>query len=184
MGGIGSLFRSLFEDLGIPIRPEILLVLFLASLLLFVPMMQKNAHTDKARKLLKSLPDKSTAERTKIQEEVLRIVWDSPDGLVAIASEALRLGLTSFARQVVDRLRETGQKTDDLRVFQRTLEGDAPVMPEQVLVQVEAMLESGMVDAARKRLAPALVRWPDHPELLALDARLRQDAEPQTEPVA
>ncbi len=171
-----DLANSVLEMFGLQGNPWILPLGFLALVALFWPMIHKNIDTDAGRKRLRGMSEMPLPERKKAQAEALEIVGDDPDGLLAVADEAARAGEKEFARVVLEKLKATGKKKDHVRRLESLLTDRSLQLPEQSVVAVERMIEAGLLEGARDRLAPALERWPDHPELLALKAKL--DAPP------
>lgn len=173
MGGVGQLFDSILASLGLDGIPFIHPLIFVVILALVWPLMQRFATNDRARRLVKSLPELPLAEREAVQQRALEMVGGEPQGLLVIAEEALRVGMKVYATSVLQKLEATGKLPEDVRRLQRELQGAAPVMPEQAALAVERLLEAGALGEARRRLDEALTRWPEHPDLIALRDQIR-----------
>jgi hypothetical protein len=183
MRGLSNIFQSLLTALGIENQPWIGPIVFVVLLALIWPYLQRNLKTDRGRQRIRGLADMPLPERQKAQDEALQMIGEEPDGLVALADESLRQGDRDYARRVVDRLKATGKKKDHVRRLDALLVDRNLQLPEQTVIAVERLLDTGLLEPARQRLAPALERWPDHPELLALRARI-EAGEVGTKPVA
>lgn len=164
--------NSLLELLGLDGQPWIAPVLLIGLFSLAWPYIHKNIDTDAGRRKLRGMSDMPLPERRKAQAEALEIVGEDPDGLIGIADEAIRQNERDYARTVLEKLKSTGKKKDHVRRLEHVLEDRTLQLPEQTVIAVERMLDAGMLNGARERLAPALKRWPDHPELQALQARI------------
>lgn len=173
MRGLPALFQSILSMIGLKNAPWAGPLIFMVILALALPMMQKNAGTDKARRKLRALNDMPAAERPKHYDEIMAMVQENPEGLVALADEALRSNNKEFALKAVERLKATGKRADHVRRIERALEPPGPAMPEQAAIAIERLLETGMLEEAGKRLNVAQAKWPGHPELTALDEQLR-----------
>lgn len=171
---MSDVLTSILKMLGLENYPWIGPALLILILAIALPYVQKNVNTDRGRSRIKRMSELPLPERQKVQQEALEIAGDDPDGLIALADEAIRQGDKVYARQVLERLKATGQKRDHVRRLERLLDDTKLQLPEQTIVAVERMIESGMIEEARKRLAPALERWPDHAELRALEQRLSE----------
>lgn len=167
-----DLLNNVLQLVGLQGQPWVGPVLLIALLALAWPYLHKTIDTDAGRRKLRGMSDLPLPERRKVQAEALEIVGEDPDGLIAIADEAIRAGEKEYAKSVLEKLRSTGKKKDHVRRLEQLLEDRSLQLPEQTVIAVERMIESGMLEGARVRLAPALERWPDHPELLALKAQL------------
>lgn len=183
MRGLSNIFQSLLTALGIQNQPWIGPIAFVVVLALVWPYLQRNLKTDRGRQRIRGLADMPLPERQKAQDEAMQLIGDDADGLVALADESLRQGDRDFARRVLDQLKTTGKKKDQVRRLDALLVDRNLQLPEQTVIAVERLLDTGLLEPARQRLVPALQRWPDNPELLALQARV-EAGDVGTKPVA
>lgn len=182
MRGLPALFQSILSMIGLKNAPWVGPLIFMVILALALPLMQKNAGTDRARRKLRGLNDLPMAERPKHYEEIFGMVADNPEGLVALADESLRNNNKEFAQLCVERLKATGKRADHVRRLERAMEPPGPAMPEQAAIAIERLLESGLLEEAGKRLSFATAKWPGHPELVALEEQLRVKTEALSKP--
>lgn len=174
MRGLPALVQSLLAMVGLKNAPWAGPLIFLVLLALAMPMMEKNAGTNKARRLLRALADMPAAERPKHHDEILSIVKSNPEGLIALADEAMKSGNTDFTRKCVAQLKVLNKRAEHVRRLERALDPPGPALPEQVAIAVERLLERGLLEEAGNKLNGALARWPGHRELVALEEQLRQ----------
>lgn len=168
---------SLLAGLGITLPPWGMPAAALVVLLLLSPAIWRNLNTGRARKLLKRASVHEGAERQALEAEALEVVRDSPSGLVAVAEEAQRRGRRTVAEAAVSRLLELEPKSKEARRLQEELSPKLPVSTVEVELMIERLLEAGMAEVARERLAQARARWPRHTAWEALEARAREVAE-------
>lgn len=170
--GIGGLVRIIVDATGVSLEPWMAPAGVVAIGLLSLPLLRMNAHTDRARRLMKEAGREAGAARERLEEQALAEVTGRPVGLVVLADEAIRQGRTEIARRAIEALRATGKRFTDLRRLEGTLEGPTPRTPLEAALLVERLVAAGLVDQARARWEAARRRWPDNPDLEALAASL------------
>ena len=116
------------------------------------------------------------AERQALAEETFALAAKSPRLVVFLGDEALRLGYKPLLDRSLAWLRESGAAPTDLARLsgKTTRDKPAPMHPVEEAVHVERMLGMGMLEAARERLSRALARFPEDPDLVSLEAQLRE----------
>lgn len=174
MRGIAQAMQSLFSIFGIKVAPWFLPLAMLLIVFSLYPMLQKNASTDKARRMLRKLPETPMAERPAVEAEALKLVGDDIHGLLVVSQLALELGNKGLALAAAERLKATGKRPDDVRRILAALDDGGPRMVEQAVVRVERALEMGLLPEARRRLDEARGRWPDDATLAALETQVSE----------
>jgi len=122
----------------------------------------------------------SEVDRRRHEEEAFTFAQSNGLLLVNLADTAIKQGQWPLARRALETLdrpqvlaRYPGTAADVRRLRGELSRPEAP--PRDILstvVHVEALLAAGVVVRARDELATSLTRFPHHPELLALSARL------------
>lgn len=174
MRGIAQAMQSLFAIFGVKVAPWFVPVAMLLIVFTLYPMLQKNAQGDKARRMLRKLPETPVAERPAVESEALAMVGDDVHGLLVVAQVALDLNNKALARTAAEKLRATGKKPDDVRRILAALDDGGPRMVEQALVRVERALEMGLLPEARRRIDEAKGRWPGDPSIDALELKVAE----------
>jgi len=172
MGGLTQLLDSFVALLGLHLAPWMAPAGLLGVVALFWPWIRLNMRTDDARKLLKRAARERGAERERLEAEALALVAGRADGLVVVAKEALEQGRRDLAGRAVAGLRGTGKLLPQLRTLERALEPPLPSVASEACLLIERLLDTGMVDEARTRLALARRKWPLDDELEALEDRV------------
>lgn len=116
-------------------------------------------------------------ERERLGDEVLGLAG-TRDGLLLIAAEqAHRYDQRVFRDRVLAVLEARGAVPQDVARLRGKLAVAAPPVghPLEIAANVERLLEQGLRDRARERLRAGRSRYPDDPDLSALEQRL--DAE-------
>jgi len=118
------------------------------------------------RRMVKASP----TEQTRLAQLALGLAGKRPALLLLLEQEAHKRHQTELADAALAALKATGRRPRDVTKIERRRAPDrAPVThPTEVALQVSALLEQGMIEAANRRLADGLNRWPLHPELLEL----------------
>ena len=171
MGGIAQLINSLASLLGVHAAPWAAPAALVGSLVLFWPWIRGNVRTGDARKLLVNAARERGAERERLERQALELVKGQADGLVVVAEQAVAQGRTALATEAVEQLRATKTLLPQLRIHERKLEPPLPILASEAVIVIEKMLEEGLVEAARARLAQCRRKWPTDDELLTLEAR-------------
>ena len=161
MGGLTDTLGALLASLGIELPSWLVPSLALLVLLVLMPVLKKNNQTRRARKLLVRSAHLGSVEREALQDRALALVVDHPQGLLALAEEAERRGLRSFARRALHEVPLTGRLRSERHRLERRMESPPPVSAEAEAAVVERLLEAGMFGAAEARFSRALARWPN-----------------------
>ena len=172
LSGLTDAVNSLLAEFGVELAPWMAPVFGLLLGALLLPMILRNDRTGRARKLIPRLVETSAAERDAARARILALVADNPVGLVVVAEESLRRGQVPLARMAVAALVRSGKRPADARRLLLELEGPPPTMPTEAALVVERLLSAGLLDEAERRLASAVARWPDDPELAAVEEHL------------
>lgn len=178
MGGLRQLIEVFTTLFGVHLKPWMAPAGLLVSIAVFWPWIRINLRTGDARKLLVRASRERGAERERLESEALALVGTGADGLVVVAKEAIAQGRKDLAARAVVKLRATKQRLPDLRRLERELEPPLPGTPAESALLVERMLDTGMVDEARARLAQARRKWPFDDELEALEPRVSAPRDP------
>jgi hypothetical protein len=171
MGGLANLLKSITTMMNLP--PWAGPLIFFGLVGLSWPFVRVNARTDKARKMIKNASRERLAERERMEADALESVGNHPDGLVAVANQALELGRKDLAGKAVEKLRATGKNLPELRKLERALEPPLPGTPTEACVIIERLISTGMTAEAEARLAQALRKWPLDDDLEALKAKIK-----------
>ncbi|MDP2308448.1 MAG: hypothetical protein Q8P18_20685 [Pseudomonadota bacterium] len=171
MGGLRQLIEVFTTLSGVHLKPWMGPAGLLIAIAVFWPWIRVNLRTGDARKLLVRAARERGAARQRLEAEALAMVGTGPDGLVVVAKEALEQGRKELAAQAIVKLRATGKRLPDLRKLERALEPPLPGTPAEAAIVIERMLETGMRDEARARLAQARRKWPFDGELESLEAQ-------------
>jgi len=172
LGGLAETISKLLVAFGITLQPWMAPVAVLAIMLVLLPHILRNMRTGRARKLLRQAAMVPGPEGSDLEQRALDLVDGQPMGLVAVAEEAIRRGRMALAREAVRRLADTGRQHAHLRRLRVELDGRLPATVDEMVLIIERFVDAGMVDEARGRLSRARRRWPDTPDLEALEARL------------
>lgn len=120
------------------------------------------------------------AEREAHRRAAFDLAAGKPRRLAHLADEALRVGLRSVYDEALATLKASGGHRADIQ----RLEGATKVVPprgahplEEALA-IERMVEAGLLDAARARLHEVRGRFPEDPDLAALQQRLDEASAP------
>jgi hypothetical protein len=153
-------------------------IAILAGLLaLYWSQMQRIRGT--VRRMVKAAP----AEQARLAQLALSLAGKRPALLLLLEQEAHKRHQTELANAALAVLKATGRRSRDVTAIQkrRTPERAPVTHPTEVVLQVSALLDQGMVEAAADRLTDGLVRWPLHSELLELRrTRLPEHRDPPT----
>ncbi|MED5374038.1 MAG: hypothetical protein VX899_23675 [Myxococcota bacterium] len=152
-------------------------VLLVVILIALGPFFYRNSRTKKARKLLQRVSMESGEERLAGEQEILHTVSGHPFGLVVVVEEAHKRGMGRLARRALEALDATGKQRSELKRLQRLL-GPRPTSPTQEAIAIERLHQQGLTVQAEARLQDALARFPEHPELVALQGTLTDPAGP------
>lgn len=162
--------------LGVSLPPWAVPVALLMLGLILWPLIRGNLRTDEARKLVRRAARERGPERERLGREALRNVEGRPTGLLVVAEAAHAAGMDELAKDALRRLRATGKMPEHVLRLERAVFGHQPGTPEEALLTIERLLESGAVAAARERWRAARQRWPGHVELNAIGERIPRDS--------
>ena len=165
MRGLPGLVETVLDALGVHLQPWMAPLAVVAVFALAWPLLRLNLKTDNARRLLKRAARERGEAREKLEQEALSLAGNRPDGLVVVANTALEQGRMALARQAMERLRATGKNLPALRRIERAIDGPQPATALEAALVVERLVQAGMTEEARGRLAKFRERWPEDPEL-------------------
>jgi hypothetical protein len=112
-------------------------------------------------------------QRDALILEAFRRAGRTPRRWAALARNATVRGLGTARATALTRLRELGGADDAARIEAAEAPAALPVgHPEEAAAAVERLIEAGAWDAAERRVAAALKRYPSHVSLRDMRARL------------
>ena len=164
---VTEMLDTLFQLIGVQLPPWGDTVFLLCVLVLLGPFFYRNSLTKKARKRLQALSAQGGQARLDGEAEVLELVRGHPFGLVVVVEEASKRGMHRLVEQGLEALDRTGRHRDQFHRLSREL-GEKPTTAAAQAIAIERLRETGLHVQAKLRLNKALLRFPDHPELLAL----------------
>ncbi len=164
---VTGMLDTLFQLIGVQLPSWGGTVFLLCILALLGPFFYRNSRTKKARKKLQALSSQGGQIRLDGEAEVLELVRGHPFGLVVVVEEAHKRGMRRLADQALEELERTGKHRDQYRRLARE-HGEKPTTAAAEAIAVERLRETGLDARAQLRLEKALVKFPGHPELLAL----------------
>lgn len=172
---ISTAIRFVFDAVGVQPRPWMGVAAFVLLALLLGPSVKRSLGAARARKLVVSLADLGPEQRQARSAEILSLVDRNPDGLVAIADEAIRRRQEPLAREAYRRLRNSGGKRRDQLRLEEELNGPLPRLVEEELDTLERLIAAGALERADQRLNRARAVFPQEVRLLDVARRI-QDA--------
>jgi len=94
--------------------------------------------------------------------------------LVVLAEEAMRAGQPLVVKRALAELERTSQCAEDVARITTKLRGEqrGPSFALEAVVNVEGLLDNGMIRVAQERLDEALRKFPEDPDLQALRPRV------------
>ncbi len=153
---------ELFVQLtGIQLQAWMAPVFMLVVGLLLFPVILRSHRTGKARKRLRLIAYRRLDERQRLEEEALRLVRGNPSGQLAIAQEAIRLGNRALAHRILDGVEGRKRHQAERARMLRGLEESAGHSALEAHAAIEHLVDEGLLDEARRRLALAQRRWPE-----------------------
>jgi hypothetical protein len=173
MGAIARLLGTLHQILP-PWAYAVLVVVLLAAA---GPAFLYRLRSRQIRTAVRNVARATTLEaRRDAEDDAFWLTGDRARLLAALGEEALRLNQGGLLERVKVRLTHLGGHEGILRSFETR---DAPPKPGhrhplEAVVAVERLLDAKLVDRAHERLAEARVRFPNDPDLLALDTKVRE----------
>lgn len=132
--------------------------------------MKSKQISGRARRMVRADPDL----RSRLRREILELAGETPALLFTAGQQAIKYDLRDLRDVVLERLEATGKAPEDVAHLRSKIEPEKKPIPHplEVAVNVERLLEEGMIDTARQRLAEALDRYPDDPDLQELDRQV------------
>jgi hypothetical protein len=170
MRGIGMAVKALVGSLGLP--PWVVGVFFMLVLFAIFSQLKKGVPAARGRGLIVRAAVADVRQRPVLEKQALDIVWDDPGGLYAVAQECLRREARGTAEKAIARLKELGAMPDHARSLEEQLTGRRSMNLGAELVAIRNMIENGLYDMARARLARAREAFPEEEALTELAAQL------------
>jgi hypothetical protein len=138
------------------------------------PRLLQNVHLSQARSALGRSRVAEGEARRALEDRAFERVHADRNGLEIVAIEAVGLGRRALGERCLARMTELGAATASLSRVRRALQPPEklPANALAAAVLVDGLLERGLADEARARLAAAQVRWPQDLTLAAVAARL------------
>jgi len=112
-------------------------------------------------------------------DEALQLAAERPRRLVTLVREAHKYQLNDLRDAALERLRDGGKSPADVEVLDKLVQPESKAAPTslEAVVRVEKLLDAGLVVGAKEQLDAALDRFPNDPELLALDRKIERTAD-------
>jgi hypothetical protein len=173
MGGIGQLLQTLA---GV-IPHRVLVPLLAVVLVALTPAWLRWLRIKQVRGHLRAATRRRTAiERQPHVDAAFRRAGTDLHALVALADDALRLdvpGVFTRALEAIERNPSGGRELARLR-HKALPEQPRYTNPIEAAVSISRLVETGMLDEAHARLTVVMTRFQDDPDLLEVEARLRE----------
>ncbi len=169
MRGIGAALAGL-QSLGVP-HWAVGLVFFL-GLFAVIAQSIKGGPAARARGMIQRASVQPAPIRTQQERAALELVKDDPNGLLAIAQEAITRDSKATARLALERTLQLNARNAVARRMLAELEGRPTLRLEAELVAIRNLLDEGLDGMAKQRLARAQGLWPDEAGLEELARRL------------
>ncbi len=176
-----ELVETFVQLTGLQLKAWMAPAFFLAIGLMLFPMIRRNHRTGKARKRLRLIPYRRLDERQRLEEEAVALVRGNPGGQLALAQEAMRLGRRPLVERFLHELEASGRYPRQRQELHRQLEQPGAHSALEARAAIEHLVEAGLLDEARRRLALAQQRWPgvqDWPGIPAPGPDPRSEAQP------
>ena len=169
-------FTDIAELIGQMVPPWLLAPLAGLILLAALPFWLQSMRSKKISARVRRLVRAEGEARVQLCQEIFEIAGDRPSLLVTAIGQAIRYDQRDLRDQAIVRLEATGKGAEDLVHIRKKLEPERkPVAhPLEVAVGVERLIEEGMLETARQRIAEGLVRYPGDPDLQALESRVKK----------
>ena len=176
-GGLTQVIGDLLSIFGIQLPPWGGLVMALIVAVVFIPFFVRSHRASLSRKKLKLSGFENRDKRIRMEGEAVDMVRDNPDALIALAEEGMRLGRYPFVRKVLALLPEEKKKYGKIvKQLTQKMEPREDLTPDSAVIAIERLQSEGMAEAAEVRLGRALLRWPNDPQLLALQKSFSENA--------
>ena len=170
MRGIGLAIKGLVATLGLP--PWVVGLFFLLVLVSIFNQLKKGVPAARGRGLIVRAAVADVRQRPLLEKQALEVVWDDPSGLLAVAQECLRREARGTAEKALLRLKELGAAPDRIRALEEQITGRRGLNLGAELVAIRNLIDNGLTDMARTRLARAREAFPDEEALTDLAAQL------------
>ncbi len=168
MAGIGQIIRTLSEV--VPLRTLLLLVLALAilALPLWFETVRERQVRGAVRRMVRADPD----QRAALEERAIALAASRPRRLFVLAGEAIRYDQRDLRDRALTALEAAG---GDTRALRAKIDRPKAKFRDAVeaTVRIEALLAEGLPEAAREQLGEARSAFPDDPDLLSLETKVR-----------
>lgn len=173
MAGLGTLVRTL----GTVLPPWLVIPVAIVLLLAFLPAWVETMRHKQLRGLVRRMVRAEEAPRRALIDRALALARGRGPRLAVIVEQAMKYGQRALMDEALAALQAIDPLgADRLRAQQRPDSPKTVLHPLEVSVRVERLLAEGMREAAEARLDEALARHPRDPDLLALRARVAQEA--------
>ena len=170
MRAISDILSSLFLVLPAPVVYGLAVVI---GLLLLRPWL-KNVRAKQIRGRVRRMVRADDAQRDKLAAEAFRTARGNADHLYLLAFEARKRSFPALYQQALDALQAMpeGRRLASQLNEQVAPEKSPTRHPAEWIAIIETMIDNGVYEGARLRLAEALDQHPSHPALLALPKRI------------
>ncbi len=177
MGGVIQLLKTIGTVVPHQYLFPILIVLCIAGFPTFLHSVKTKQLKSQVREVAKA----ATLDVRKLEEDrAIAMTERSPRRLIALADAAIALNQRGLAERAISELASVEHDPRDIARLQREL---APpkthfvAHPIEAIVTIKRLMDQGLTDLARQRLAEAQERFPGDEELAALKQKLAEQSE-------
>ncbi len=172
MGGFTQLIDLFARLTGWSLPPWGAPLGILALLVLFSPWILANVRSANTRKLLTHAARESGTRREELEKEAFTLASRTPDSLLAFAIEAHQQGRRALTERALAALEAQNAHHFEVARLRRELRGPSPTTALDAILLIERLVSSGVYPEARRRWTEARQRWPNDPEIAALESTL------------
>ena len=165
-GSLSQVINDFLQALGLDLPWWSGLAMVLAIFIVFLPQFIQTARSQRARKLLKQAGYEDPELRRKNEQKAILLVKNNPQGLLALAEEALRNKNYDQADRILRLVPQKKKKYRyEIRRLRKKMAPRGELTPLSAASAIKSLIESGLFESADERLRKALLRWPAAKEL-------------------
>lgn len=160
----------LMQTLGGVLPPRVAAGIALALLVLAFPGWLRSVQARQIRSQVRRVSIASSEERPVREAEVMSMASDG-NRLVVLAEAALQFNQRALAERALEALQKLGSHPIDEVRLRRALAPPraAPDYAIEAVVAIRRLQAEGLTDLAKERLAEARARFPNDPDLAAME---------------